>query len=225
MWFPGRFWVDGEHHEAIGPLHPRPRVAERSGAGGLRLVEQQRRIDRDPGIAGRSSRRSGQRGTGGWKKKPAAEEAEEGAIAAEEEAGPAEEEAEPAEEEAEAAEEGAELESKGDIVPNEGELEEPEAGQKPGGEESQEVEEGGAQALAAGKSEFETNCSSCHTLADAGATGEIGPNLDQLKPEIAVVETQVINGGGAMPAFQGTLSEEEIAAVAAYVSTVAGTEG
>ena len=139
------------------------------------------------------------------------EEAEEGAGTAEEEAEPAEEEAEP--------------ESKGDIVPNEGELEEPEAGQKPGGEESQEVEEGGAQALAAGKSEFETNCSSCHTLADAGATGEVGPNLDQLKPGIALVETQVINGGGAMPAFQGTLSEEEIAAVAAYVSTVAGTEG
>ena len=115
--------------------------------------------------------------------------------------------------------------SKADIVPSEGELEEPEAGQKPGGEESQEIEEGGTQALAAGKSEFETNCATCHTLAEAGATGEVGPNLDELKPGIALVETQVTNGGAGMPAFEGVLSEEEIGAVAAYVSTVAGTEG
>lgn len=145
---------------------------------------------------------------------PAGEEAtEEGTEeGAGEGAGTAEEEPEPG--------------SKADIVPDEGELEEPEAGQKPGGEETQEIQEGGTQALAAGKSEFETNCATCHTLADANAVGEVGPNLDELAPGIALVTKQVTNGGGGMPAFQGILSEEEIGAVAAYVSTAAaGAEG
>jgi mono/diheme cytochrome c family protein len=65
-------------------------------------------------------------------------------------------------------------------------------------------------------------CSGCHTLKDAGATGNVGPNLDQLKPPFAIVKHQVINGGGAMPAFKGQLSSAEIDAVAKYVSSVAG---
>ena len=40
-------------------------------------------------------------------------------------------------------------------------------------------------------------------LADAQATGNIGPNLDQLKPSLARAKTQVIHGGGAMPRLQG----------------------
>lgn len=122
-------------------------------------------------------------------------------------------------------EEEAEPGSKASVVPNEGETEEVEAGQKPGGKEAEQLQEGSSATLAAGKSEFETNCGSCHTLAEAGTTGEVGPNLDELMPELALVETQVTNGGGGMPAFQGVLTGEEIAAVAAYVSTVAGTEG
>jgi mono/diheme cytochrome c family protein len=78
-------------------------------------------------------------------------------------------------------------------------------------------------ALAAGKTVFTTNCASCHTLSEAGTTGTVGPNLDELQPEKALVETQVTNGGGVMPAFGGTLSPEEIEDVAEYVSTVAGT--
>ena len=70
---------------------------------------------------------------------------------------------------------------------------------------------------------FETNCGSCHTLSDAGTTGTIGPNLDTLKPPQDVVEEQVTNGGGAMPPFAGTLTEQQITDVAAYVSAVAGT--
>ena len=70
---------------------------------------------------------------------------------------------------------------------------------------------------------FETNCGSCHTLSDAGTTGTIGPNLDTLKPPQDVVEEQVTNGGGAMPPFDGTLTEQQITDVAAYVSAVAGT--
>ena len=65
-------------------------------------------------------------------------------------------------------------------------------------------------------------CSGCHTLKDANATGTVGPNLDQLKPPFDRVVTQVTNGGAAMPAFKGTLTPQQIADVAAYVSSVAG---
>ena len=73
-----------------------------------------------------------------------------------------------------------------------------------------------------GKDIFTANCGSCHTLKDAGTNGTVGPNLDQLKPTLAIVQHQVINGGGAMPAFKGTLTPAQITAVAKYVSTVAG---
>ncbi len=68
------------------------------------------------------------------------------------------------------------------------------------------------------------NCGSCHTLADAGSSGQVGPNLDQLKPDFARVQKKVINGGTVMPAFgkQGILNDTQIADVAAYVSSVAG---
>jgi mono/diheme cytochrome c family protein len=65
-------------------------------------------------------------------------------------------------------------------------------------------------------------CASCHTLKDAGASGNVGPNLDQLKPSKPTVAHQVEVGGGAMPAFKGQLSAAQIDAVAAYVSSVAG---
>jgi mono/diheme cytochrome c family protein len=82
---------------------------------------------------------------------------------------------------------------------------------------------GGGSAAPNGKQVFETaGCSGCHTLKDAGATGTVGPNLDQLKPPEAIVERQVINGGGAMPSFKNTLSPAQIKAVATYVSSVAG---
>jgi cytochrome c6 len=82
---------------------------------------------------------------------------------------------------------------------------------------------GGGSATAAGKSVFASaGCESCHTLKDAGSTGTIGPNLDQLKPTEAAVQHQVTNGGGAMPAFKGRLTPAQIDAVAAYVSSVAG---
>jgi len=74
-----------------------------------------------------------------------------------------------------------------------------------------------------GKQVFETaGCSGCHTLKDAGSTGTVGPNLDQLKPSEATVQHQVEVGGGAMPAFKGQLSAAQIQAVAEYVSSVAG---
>ena len=61
-------------------------------------------------------------------------------------------------------------------------------------------------------------CSSCHILADAGSDGQIGPNLNQIRPDKMRVINAVTNGIGVMPAFEGQLSSEEIEAVAHYVS-------
>lgn len=76
---------------------------------------------------------------------------------------------------------------------------------------------------AAGKPLFVTNCGGCHTLADAGTTGTVGPNLDDLKPPADVVEHQVINGGATMPPFKGVLTDQQIADVSAYVASAAGS--
>jgi len=71
---------------------------------------------------------------------------------------------------------------------------------------------------AAGKTVFESaGCTGCHTLKAAGATGTVGPNLDQLKPAEAAVKNQVIHGGGPMPAFAGKLTPAQIQNVAAFV--------
>ncbi|MGN6189007.1 MAG: c-type cytochrome [Conexibacter sp.] len=65
-------------------------------------------------------------------------------------------------------------------------------------------------------------CGGCHTLAAAGSSGNVGPNLDDLKPGFAAVRDQVQNGGGGMPSFGGHLSPAEVDAVARYVSDNAG---
>jgi mono/diheme cytochrome c family protein len=70
----------------------------------------------------------------------------------------------------------------------------------------------------AGKAVFASaGCGSCHTLKAAGATGTVGPNLDQLKPAYNIVVHQVEVGGGAMPAFKGSLTTKQIQDVAAFV--------
>jgi mono/diheme cytochrome c family protein len=79
-----------------------------------------------------------------------------------------------------------------------------------------------AVSVKAGMTVFDSTCASCHTLAAAGSTGTVGPNLDQLKPSDALVTHQVINGGGGMPAFGSSLSKTQIASVALFVSSVAG---
>jgi mono/diheme cytochrome c family protein len=67
-----------------------------------------------------------------------------------------------------------------------------------------------------------SGCGGCHTLAAAHATGTIGPNLDQLKPNYQATTAQVTNGGGVMPAFKSKLSPQQIADVSAYVVTSTG---
>ena len=68
-------------------------------------------------------------------------------------------------------------------------------------------------------------CGGCHTLADAGSSGAVGPNLDEAQPDAERVQEIVTNGQGGMPSFSSTLSEQQIADVAAYVSSVAGSLG
>lgn len=70
----------------------------------------------------------------------------------------------------------------------------------------------------AGKKVFASaGCKSCHTLKDAGASGTVGPNLDQAKPPLDLIVDRVTNGKGVMPSFSGQLSQKQIADVAAYV--------
>jgi mono/diheme cytochrome c family protein len=80
---------------------------------------------------------------------------------------------------------------------------------------------GGGGQSAAGESDpkalFSANCASCHTLSAAGSSGTIGPNLDESSLDAAAVEQQIRAGGGGMPAFEGTLTDEQIQALARYL--------
>jgi cytochrome c553 len=91
--------------------------------------------------------------------------------------------------------------------------------------EATETSEEGAGDPVAGKEVFlgTAGCSGCHTLADAGTSGTIGPNLDDASPSFDKVVERVTFGAGAMPAFEDTLSEQQIQDVAAYVSSAAGS--
>ena len=77
---------------------------------------------------------------------------------------------------------------------------------------------------AAGKQVFASaGCGGCHTLKAAGSSGNVGPNLDDLKPGQQTVASQVEHGGGPMPAYKGQLSDKQIQDVAAYVASSAGS--
>lgn len=65
-------------------------------------------------------------------------------------------------------------------------------------------------------------CALCHTLQDAGAEGAIGPVLDELKPDAARVAKALRDGLGSMPSFRASLTDEQIAALARYVSKASG---
>jgi mono/diheme cytochrome c family protein len=92
-----------------------------------------------------------------------------------------------------------------------------------GGKKSTGGGGGNAQTLAQGKQLFQQNCGTCHTLADAGTQGKVGPVLDQVKPDKQLVQSAIKNGGlgsGTMPA--NIVTGKDANAVATYVSTVAG---
>jgi mono/diheme cytochrome c family protein len=71
----------------------------------------------------------------------------------------------------------------------------------------------------------EAGCGSCHTLAAAGSKGTAGPDLDQLNPNRGSVLRQVERGGIGMPSFSDKLTQDEISAVAAFVSESAAGDG
>lgn len=60
-------------------------------------------------------------------------------------------------------------------------------------------------------------CAGCHTLAAAHATGTVGPNFDQSKPDYRKATARVTLGKNVMPSFKGKLTDQQIADVAAYV--------
>jgi cytochrome c6 len=62
------------------------------------------------------------------------------------------------------------------------------------------------------------NCATCHTLKDAGSVASIGPNLNEIRPEIGRVKNAVINGIGVMPSALDILDADQIDAVSYYVS-------
>jgi predicted ferric reductase/mono/diheme cytochrome c family protein len=87
------------------------------------------------------------------------------------------------------------------------------SGQRPGSTS------GGAGSASAGEAVFTSaGCGNCHSLAAAGSTAEVGPNLDDTQPDAALVREVVANGKGTMPSFAQELSAQEIRDVAAFVS-------
>ena len=62
------------------------------------------------------------------------------------------------------------------------------------------------------------NCATCHMLSDAGSNAMVGPNLNEIRPDVQRTIMAVRNGIGVMPAMEGILTDEEIEAVAHYTS-------
>jgi cytochrome c6 len=58
-------------------------------------------------------------------------------------------------------------------------------------------------------------------LQAAGASGQVGPSLDELKPDKARVLEAVRKGLGVMPPFGDKLTPEQIEAVAEFVAKAA----
>ena len=76
---------------------------------------------------------------------------------------------------------------------------------------------------AAGKEVFASaGCAACHTLSEANASGTVGPNLDDAKPSDELVVQRVTLGQGGMPSFKDQLQPQQIADVAAFVSSATG---
>src|SRR3546814_12272954 len=75
--------------------------------------------------------------------------------------------------------------------------------------------------LEKGKTLFMTGavpaCAVCHALSDAGSSGAIGPDLDELKPDAARIKKVLQEGMGVMPSFANSLDEASMDAIAASV--------
>lgn len=109
----------------------------------------------------------------------------------------------------------------GDAVAEEGSEDGGESAEGDGGEAAGGGAAGGSTPV--GQEIFKQSCAGCHTLADAGATGSVGPNLDETGLDEAGIAAMVRSGGGGMPSFGGTLQPDQIDEVAAYVASVKGS--
>jgi len=94
---------------------------------------------------------------------------------------------------------------------------EAEEGGEHAGQVPEEPTNAGDGDAAAGEAVWTANCSGCHGLSGTGANG--GPDLTAIPTasDADRVRQKVLNGGGGMPAFEGTLSDQEIADVTEYV--------
>jgi Cytochrome C oxidase, cbb3-type, subunit III len=84
---------------------------------------------------------------------------------------------------------------------------------------------GGGSGSPGGKVFASAGCGSCHTLSAAGAKGQVGPNLDELKPDSSTVAHQVKVGGNGMPSFRSRLSSRQIGLVADFVASASRGSG
>lgn len=62
-------------------------------------------------------------------------------------------------------------------------------------------------------------CAACHSLKAAGAKGAVGPNLDELRPDAQRIRTALAQGVGAMPAYADQLSDAEVTALVAFITS------
>ena len=100
------------------------------------------------------------------------------------------------------------------------------AGESPaddeGGDDAAASDEGSAAATAgdatAGKQVFADNCSICHGADGLGGNGGPDLSVSPSAKDVTAVTKQVSDGGRGMPPFKGTLSDQQIADVTAYVT-------
>ena len=81
-------------------------------------------------------------------------------------------------------------------------------------------DEAGGSAAAPGRQQFVATCGGCHALEAAGTNGQVGPNLDDVKPSQDEVLGAIKSGPGAMP--ENLLQGEDAQQVAEYVSSTSG---
>lgn len=78
----------------------------------------------------------------------------------------------------------------------------------------------GGSAAGTPRETFRDTCGGCHTLSAAGTHGDVGPNLDNLRPDTARVLHAIRTGPGLMP--EDLLYGERARRVTAYVAAHAG---
>lgn len=76
--------------------------------------------------------------------------------------------------------------------------------------------------LVEGREVWSDNCARCHGSSGGGGSGVklSDGRAEELYPDVADMHAVITGGKNAMPAFGGSLSPEQIEAVAAYVRTV-----